>query len=136
MATLLRELAIHAGKVLTHRHLLAKCWEGPDEPDVQVLRVHMRNLRQKIEELPEEPSLIVTEQGDIEVELDADAVEVIGEHLRSGEHQPRRNGSRASGAEQLRGGDPELDALLHALRLDLGTQPGLQGKTGWDTKLM
>ncbi len=60
---LLRELAIHAGKVLTHRHLLAKCWEGPDEPDVQVLRVHMRNLRQKIEESPEEPTLIVTEQG-------------------------------------------------------------------------
>ena len=60
---LLRELAIHAGKVLTHRHLLAKCWEGPDEPDIQVLRVHMRNLRQKIEEKPEEPALIVTEQG-------------------------------------------------------------------------
>jgi two-component system KDP operon response regulator KdpE len=60
---LLRELAMHAGKVLTHRHLLAKCWEGPDEPDIQVLRVHMRNLRQKIEETPEEPTLIVTEQG-------------------------------------------------------------------------
>jgi two-component system KDP operon response regulator KdpE len=60
---LLRELLIHAGKVLTHRHLMAKCWEGPDEPDIQVLRVHMRNLRQKIEEAPEEPALIVTEQG-------------------------------------------------------------------------
>jgi two-component system, OmpR family, KDP operon response regulator KdpE len=60
---LLRELAIHAGKVLTHRHLMAKCWEGPDEPDIQVLRVHMRNLRQKIEESPEQPALIVTEQG-------------------------------------------------------------------------
>jgi two-component system, OmpR family, KDP operon response regulator KdpE len=60
---LLRELVIHAGKVLTHRHLMAKCWEGPDEPDIQVLRVHMRNLRQKIEESPDEPALIVTEQG-------------------------------------------------------------------------
>jgi two-component system KDP operon response regulator KdpE len=60
---LLRELLIHAGKVLTHRHLMAKCWEGPDEPDIQVLRVHMRNLRHKIEEAPEEPALIVTEQG-------------------------------------------------------------------------
>jgi two-component system, OmpR family, KDP operon response regulator KdpE len=60
---LLRELVIHAGKVLTHRHLMAKCWEGPDEPDIQVLRVHMRNLRQKIEESPDEPNLIVTEQG-------------------------------------------------------------------------
>jgi two-component system KDP operon response regulator KdpE len=60
---LLRELVIHAGRVLTHRHLMAKCWEGPDEPDIQVLRVHMRNLRQKIEEMPEQPVLIVTEQG-------------------------------------------------------------------------
>jgi len=60
---LLRELAIHAGKVLTHRHLLAKCWEGPDEPDIQVLRVHLRNLRHKIELRAEEPALIVTEQG-------------------------------------------------------------------------
>lgn len=60
---LLRELAIHAGKVLTHRHLLAKCWDGPEQPDIQVLRVHMRNLRHKIEESPEEPALIVTEQG-------------------------------------------------------------------------
>ena len=42
---------------------MAKCWEGPDEPDIQVLRVHMRNLRQKIEETPDEPVLIVTEQG-------------------------------------------------------------------------
>jgi two-component system KDP operon response regulator KdpE len=60
---LLRELSMHAGKVLTHRHLMAKCWDGPEQPDIQVLRVHMRNLRQKIEEMPEQPALIVTEQG-------------------------------------------------------------------------
>jgi two-component system KDP operon response regulator KdpE len=60
---LLRELVIHAGKVLTHRHLMAKCWDGPDQPDIQVLRVHMRNLRHKIEQAPDEPILIVTEQG-------------------------------------------------------------------------
>jgi len=60
---LLRELVIHAGKVLTHRQLAAKCWQGSDEPDIQVLRVHLRNLRQKIEETPEEPALITTEQG-------------------------------------------------------------------------
>jgi two-component system KDP operon response regulator KdpE len=60
---LLRELSMHAGKVLTHRHLMAKCWDGPEQPDIQVLRVHMRNLRQKIEEVPEQPVLIVTEQG-------------------------------------------------------------------------
>jgi two-component system KDP operon response regulator KdpE len=60
---LLRELVLHSGKVLTHRHLMAKCWQGADEPDIQVLRVHMRNLRQKIEESPEEPRIVVTEQG-------------------------------------------------------------------------
>ena len=60
---LLRELVMHAGKVLTHRHLMAKCWESTDEPDIQVLRVHMRNLRQKIEESPDDLATITTEQG-------------------------------------------------------------------------
>jgi two-component system KDP operon response regulator KdpE len=60
---LLRELVTQAGKVLTHRHLMAKAWDGPDEPDIQAMRVHIRNLRQKIEEKPEDPTLIVTEQG-------------------------------------------------------------------------
>jgi hypothetical protein len=35
----------------------------PGRTDIQVLRVHMRNLRQEIEQLPEEPAAIVTEQG-------------------------------------------------------------------------
>jgi len=60
---LLRELAIHAGKVLTHRHLIAKAWDGAEEADIQSLRVHIRHLRQKIEERPEAPALIVTEPG-------------------------------------------------------------------------
>ena len=59
----LRELAVHAGKVLTHRHLIAKAWCGPDEADIQSLRVHIRHLRQKIEETPETPTIIVTEPG-------------------------------------------------------------------------
>ena len=29
---LLRELVIHAGRVLTHRHLMAKCWGGRRSP--------------------------------------------------------------------------------------------------------
>jgi two-component system KDP operon response regulator KdpE len=60
---LLRELTIHAGKVLTHRHLLARAWDGPEEADIQALRVHIRHLRQKIEAEPEAPALIVTEPG-------------------------------------------------------------------------
>jgi len=60
---LLRELTIHAGKVLTHRHLIAKAWSGPEVADTQALRVHIRHLRQKIEPVPEAPTLILTEQG-------------------------------------------------------------------------
>jgi two-component system KDP operon response regulator KdpE len=60
---LLRELISHRGKVLTHRHLLRAVWGDADATDVQVLRVHMRHLRQKIEADPNAPSLITTETG-------------------------------------------------------------------------
>lgn len=59
---LLHELVLHAGKVLTHRHLLSKVWQT-SEGDVQALRVHIRHLRQKIEINPDQPSLILTEPG-------------------------------------------------------------------------
>ncbi len=51
----------HAGKVLTHKHILREVWGG--EADVQYLRIYVRTLRQKIEENPEQPTLILTEQG-------------------------------------------------------------------------
>lgn len=59
---LLHELVLHEGKVLTHRHLLTKAWEG-GEADVQALRVHIRHLRQKIEVRPDQPSRVLTEPG-------------------------------------------------------------------------
>ncbi len=59
---LLHELVLHAGKVLTHRHLLSKAWPAT-EADVQTLRVHIRNLRQKIEADPDQPHRILTEPG-------------------------------------------------------------------------
>jgi len=59
---LLHELALHAGKVLTHRHLLAKAWER-ETADVQALRVHIRHLRQKIEVDPDRPAYVRTETG-------------------------------------------------------------------------
>ena len=46
---LLHELVLHAGKVLTHRYLLGKAWDSGDA-DVQALRVHIRHLRQKVED--------------------------------------------------------------------------------------
>jgi two-component system KDP operon response regulator KdpE len=59
---LLHELVLHEGKVLTHRHLLTKAWDGGDA-DVQALRVHIRHLRQKTEPDPEQPARILTEPG-------------------------------------------------------------------------
>ncbi len=58
---LLRILVQHAGKVLTHRHLLNELWDPLT--DAQYLRVYVRQLRQKIEADPERPQLILTETG-------------------------------------------------------------------------
>lgn len=59
---LLHELVLHAGKVLTHRHLLSKIWDSGNA-DVQALRVHVRHLRQKVETVPDQPERILTEPG-------------------------------------------------------------------------
>ncbi|HWB98678.1 MAG TPA: response regulator transcription factor [Bryobacteraceae bacterium] len=58
---LLRLLVSHAGKVLTHKFILKEVWGG--ETDVQYLRIYIRTLRQKLEADPEQPTLILTEQG-------------------------------------------------------------------------
>ena len=57
----LRLMAAHAGKVLTHRFMLKEIWG--DDADVQYLRVYIRALRQKIEADPERPTHILTETG-------------------------------------------------------------------------
>lgn len=58
---ILRVLAQHAGKVLTHQFLLKQVW-GP-AADVQYLRVYVRQLRQKVEQVPDQPHYITTETG-------------------------------------------------------------------------
>ncbi|AVA25326.1 response regulator transcription factor [Rhizobium sp. LEGMi198b] len=58
---ILRVLAQHAGKVLTHQFLLKQVW-GP-AADVQYLRVYVRQLRQKVEQIPDQPQYITTETG-------------------------------------------------------------------------
>jgi len=59
---LLLALARHAGRVVTHKRLLAAGW-GNDSADTQYLRVYMGLLRQKIEEDPSDPKLLLTEPG-------------------------------------------------------------------------
>lgn len=58
---LLRLLAQNAGRVLTHRQLLTKVWGSEYSEDTHTLRVHVANLRGKIEPDPARPRFIRTE---------------------------------------------------------------------------
>ncbi|MEI9985859.1 MAG: response regulator [Aliidongia sp.] len=60
---ILRLLATHAGKVLTHRFMLQQVWGTANAEDVQYLRAFIRLLRQKIEPQPDRPIYVVTETG-------------------------------------------------------------------------
>jgi two-component system KDP operon response regulator KdpE len=60
---LLSFLARHQGKVLTHRQILTAVWGPAHTEDTQYLRVYVGQLRQKIEEKPDDPRIIVTELG-------------------------------------------------------------------------
>ena len=46
--SLLRALALNRGRLLTHRALLIEVWGPEYADDVQVLRVHIANLRRKL----------------------------------------------------------------------------------------
>ena len=60
---LLRLLVVHAGKVLTHRQLLADV-RGPNAVEqTQYLRVHIAHLREKLEANAAQPKFILTEPG-------------------------------------------------------------------------
>lgn len=60
---LLRTLAKHAGKVLTHHQLLRAVWGTGYESETHILQVNISNLRRKIETDPARPAYIVTEPG-------------------------------------------------------------------------
>ena len=60
---LLRALMQGRGRLLTHRTLLGEVWGPGYEDDTQVLRVHVANLRRKIESEPGAPRYIVTDPG-------------------------------------------------------------------------
>lgn len=60
---LLRVLAAHAGKVLTHRVILRAVWGAAYEQDLPTLRVFMTQLRRKIEVDPANPAVLLTEPG-------------------------------------------------------------------------
>ena len=60
---LLRLLAVHAGKVMTHRQLLTEVWGPAAVEQTHYLRVHVAHLREKLEDNAAQPKLILTESG-------------------------------------------------------------------------
>jgi len=69
---LLRMLATHAGKVLTHSQILKQIWGVAYMEQPHVLRVNVSNLRRKIEADASRPQYLLTEPG-------------VGYRLKSGE---------------------------------------------------
>lgn len=55
--------ARNAGKVLTHRQILKEIWGPAYATQTHYVRVHMAELRKKIEADPSRPKLLVTEPG-------------------------------------------------------------------------
>ncbi len=53
----------HVGKVLTYDFIIRNLWGSQKQGDIKNLRVHMANLRRKIELSPAEPEYFLTETG-------------------------------------------------------------------------
>jgi DNA-binding response OmpR family regulator len=60
---LLRLLASRPGKVFSHQEILAKIWAGSSFASSEDVKKYIYLLRNKIEENPEEPKLILTVRG-------------------------------------------------------------------------
>jgi two-component system KDP operon response regulator KdpE len=60
---LLTHLASHPERVLTHKQLLLAVWGPAHVEDTHYVRVHMANLRKKIEADPARPRHLLTEAG-------------------------------------------------------------------------
>ncbi|HMG46683.1 MAG TPA: response regulator transcription factor [Allosphingosinicella sp.] len=60
---LLAALARHPGRVITHGQLLRTAWGPAQESQTEYLRVVMRALRQKLEDEPSRPALLINEPG-------------------------------------------------------------------------
>jgi len=56
-------LAQHGGRVLAHLQLLQAIWGPGHSEDTHYVRVHMANLRKKIEADPSCPRHLLTEAG-------------------------------------------------------------------------
>lgn len=59
----LQQLAQHPGRVVTHQKVLEATWPHEVDRRVDYLRIVIRNLRQKLEDDPARPKLIINELG-------------------------------------------------------------------------
>lgn len=60
---LLRYLLVNRGKMLTHRQILGEVWGGVYVENTQYLRVFIKQIREKLDGVPELSSVIVTTPG-------------------------------------------------------------------------
>lgn len=60
---LLKVLAMDAGKLLTHKHLMKEVWGEAYTDDNQYLRIYIAQLRQKLEKDPARDQFIINEPG-------------------------------------------------------------------------
>ncbi|KJG06164.1 transcriptional regulator [Photobacterium angustum] len=56
-------LAKNMGKVLTHKQILKEVWGGNYTEHAHYVRIHIAQLRHKIEKSPAQPQYIITENG-------------------------------------------------------------------------
>jgi len=56
-------LALHTGRIVTYGQILKEVWGGATAAEPHHVRVHMADLRKKIEDDPARPKLLVTELG-------------------------------------------------------------------------
>jgi len=61
--TLLSTLIQAKGQLLTHRKLLQAVWDAEAVEQTHYLRIYMGKLRAKIEPIPAEPTVLLTETG-------------------------------------------------------------------------
>jgi two-component system, OmpR family, KDP operon response regulator KdpE len=60
---LLRVLATHQGRLVTHRQLLREVWGPEYSAETHYLRVHVAHIRAKLEADPSRPRYLITEPG-------------------------------------------------------------------------
>jgi two-component system, OmpR family, KDP operon response regulator KdpE len=60
---LLRVLAVHRGKLVTHARLLREVWGAGYGEETHYLRVHVAHIRRKLERDPARPEIVLTDTG-------------------------------------------------------------------------